>query len=206
MQSRTNDRGDRSDTSLPPPLRCALVAQASASIAAYVLAGVPTALRLVLAGAFPVLEGSWRVGALGLAGASDVVDGFIARRLHATTWGGALLDAIADKTLAGVVLATFAFEGMLDPRWLPLLLARDLTVATIYVYIAARGGWSEFRRVQPRPLGKATTFALFAFMLALAAEWRSAAMLLRWPAVLISMAAAADYAGTFARALRRRSS
>lgn len=63
-----------------------------------------------------------------IAGLSDAVDGFLAKRFDMTTELGALLDPIADKALLVSIYVTL---GMADaiPRWLVILVvSRDLMI------------------------------------------------------------------------------
>ncbi len=63
-----------------------------------------------------------------IAGLSDAVDGFLAKRFDMTTELGALLDPIADKAL---LVSIYVALGMADaiPRWLVILVvSRDLMI------------------------------------------------------------------------------
>ena len=97
-----------------------------------------TALRLVLLG--PILAliawgkapGAYRAAFVLLlaAGASDALDGWLARRLGATSPVGVFFDPLADKILANVLLV---FLAVTAPRWVSpwlvmLLLAREFAV------------------------------------------------------------------------------
>lgn len=63
-----------------------------------------------------------------IAGLSDAVDGFLAKRFDMTTELGALLDPIADKAL---LVSIYVALGLADaiPRWLVILVvSRDLMI------------------------------------------------------------------------------
>lgn len=63
-----------------------------------------------------------------VAGLSDAVDGFIAKRFDAATRMGAYLDPIADKALLSGVFVTMGLKG-LCPDWLVVLIVfRDLMI------------------------------------------------------------------------------
>jgi phosphatidylglycerophosphate synthase len=160
-----------------------------------------TAARLAIALAFPLLGPGVRLPALIFAAVSDALDGYIARRFGAMSWTGALLDAAADKVLAIMVLATFTYEGLVEVWQLPLLLARDIAVGIIYLYIVMIRRWDAFRHVKARTAGKLTTVFVFSYVIAVLA-WPAAAALLFWPAAAISVAAAVDYLVVFQRAHR----
>lgn len=63
-----------------------------------------------------------------IAGLSDGVDGFIAKRFDAASQLGAYLDPVADKALLVSVFCTLGFKGAL-PAWLiVLVVSRDLFI------------------------------------------------------------------------------
>ncbi len=98
-----------------------------------------TVLRLLLAVplGYCIANGSYgQALLLGFtAGASDALDGFLARRLDAKTRLGSILDPIADKTIITVAFCSFAFAGLI-PWYLALVVVlRDMViVAGAYTY------------------------------------------------------------------------
>jgi cardiolipin synthase len=104
------------------------------------------------------------LGVLVALGASDVVDGFIARRWKLTSNLGATLDAVADK-LAQVATVTFlslwgapAFTPL--PWWLlTALVARDGALAVGFVLVYRK---HREVKVEHRWHGKASSLLLFA--------------------------------------------
>ncbi|MFV0634174.1 CDP-alcohol phosphatidyltransferase family protein [Demequina sp.] len=84
-------------------------------------------------------EDLWAIIVLALAGISDFLDGFLARRWHQVTQLGRLLDPAADRLLTAVVVVGFAIRGII-PWWLvAILLSRDLMVAIALVIGQAKG-------------------------------------------------------------------
>lgn len=63
-----------------------------------------------------------------IAGVSDAVDGFIAKRFGMTTALGAYLDPIADKALLVCVFVTLGVQGQLAQSLVVLVVARDLLI------------------------------------------------------------------------------
>lgn len=125
-----------------------------------------TGLRLAMAPVLPWLlwSGHYR-SALGLAlaaGASDLLDGWLAKRHGWQSRLGSLLDPIADKLMLGLALLGLWAVSML-PAWLVgLVLVRDLVI------VAGAAAW--WRLVGPydgRPslAGKLTTAAQLALVL-----------------------------------------
>lgn len=90
-----------------------------------------------------------------LAGLTDLLDGFLARRLRQQTVLGAFLDPLADKLLMTVSYISLAAEGML-PAWLAVIVvAKDLFVS-LGVAILYFAGQSV--AAVPTLWGKQTTF------------------------------------------------
>jgi cardiolipin synthase (CMP-forming) len=89
-----------------------------------------------------------------LAGISDAVDGFIAKRFGTTSQLGRYLDPIADKALLMSVFVTFGLQGAL-PLWLiVLVVSRDILIigAVLLAWMMAHP-----IRVQPLMVSKANT-------------------------------------------------
>jgi cardiolipin synthase len=118
---------------------------------------VPVFLWLLLRG--PGHRG-WYPAALllGALGASDGVDGFIARRFHQVSTVGKVLDPIADRLLlATAALSTIVLGAV--PLWVGVLaIVRESVVAAGFLIVAAAGG----RRMDVAWAGKAGTFGLMA--------------------------------------------
>jgi phosphatidylglycerophosphate synthase len=101
-------------------------------------------IPLFLAGVAGGPEGSWLAVTLYLlAGATDVVDGQLARRTGQVSLSGAMLDLIADRLLKLTALAVLAVDGGLSGAWLlPMLIlfGRDLVVATLTEHLPGKLG------------------------------------------------------------------
>ncbi len=166
---------------------------------------VPAALstlRLILAVIFPFVAGQWRVAIVVAAGLSDWLDGLAARHFARPTWWGALLDVISDKTFTVTVLVMLTLEERLAIWQAVLLMGRDVAVLGAAAVSASRRGWASSREVRPRKLGKITTaglFLLFVVMLGWPeADWTN--LIALTAAMVLSLAAAADYLVQFRRA------
>jgi CDP-diacylglycerol--glycerol-3-phosphate 3-phosphatidyltransferase len=74
-----------------------------------------------------------------LAGLTDWLDGWLARRWQQVSPFGALLDPIADKVLVLGVFLTFV-QLRLVPAWMVLvILARELLITGVRLFVAGRG-------------------------------------------------------------------
>lgn len=95
-----------------------------------------------------------------VAGVSDAVDGFIARRFDMRTALGAYLDPLADKALLVSIYVSLAVIGMV-PGWLAILVVfRDVMIVSAVVL-----SWVMDKPVAIRPLflSKANTAAQIIF-------------------------------------------
>jgi CDP-diacylglycerol--glycerol-3-phosphate 3-phosphatidyltransferase len=113
--------------------------------------------RLFLAAGFVATEGhDARVGLIGVAAVTDFLDGWVARRVHATSRWGALLDPIADRVFVLTVVGTFLFTGALSTSAYFILLSRD--IATAVGFLVARAiPWLRPVEFKARPMGKVVT-------------------------------------------------
>ena len=84
--------------------------------------------------------GVWAFWIFAVAASTDWVDGFLARRWHATTRWGAILDPIADKVLiTGAILGVLA-SGSLPGIAVPcgLILFREFAVSALRETVAGK--------------------------------------------------------------------
>lgn len=87
---------------------------------------------LVLPIALLLLEESWVNAAIliFIAGISDGIDGYLARKFHWQSELGAILDPLADKLLIVIIFIVLAYRGII-PVWLTgLVVGRDLIILT----------------------------------------------------------------------------
>jgi cardiolipin synthase len=105
-------------------------------------------------------EGALVIAAI--AGLSDAVDGFIAKRYGWQSWLGGILDPIADKLLLMAAFLWLALAGNV-PVWLAaLVIGRDLVIvsgAVAYFYLIGRFD------AEPSRLSKLTTVVQIVFVL-----------------------------------------
>lgn len=154
--------------------------------------------RLFLGAAFPFVPADWRLGVVAVAALTDLLDGWTARWLRAESETGRALDPVADKALVLALAGTLLAEGALHPLCALGVAARDVVVLAGVLWVVLRGRLREARLMRPRPLGKCTTAGQFAVLLALAG-WGEAPPWVLGPTVVLSVAAAIDYARAFTR-------
>src|SRR5947199_4952403 len=97
---------------------------------------------------------------LGGLGATDFVDGYIARHFHQVSTVGKVLDPLADRILLMTGVAAILVDGSVPPFVAWAALVREVLVAGAFLLLAALGA----RRIDVQWAGKAGTFGLmFAF-------------------------------------------
>lgn len=154
-----------------------------------------TALRFPLAILFPVARSpAFQLVIVALAAASDMADGFLARRFGASR-AGAVLDPVADKAFMIVAFVTIARRGLLE--WYEVLgvLLRDIVAILGFLATAI------LRRPVALPAragGKVVTIAQLLTLVAAIAE-SSLARELAWATAAIAVYAIWDYGRTAAR-------
>jgi cardiolipin synthase (CMP-forming) len=89
------------------------------------LPNIISSSRVVLAAGFVAShDPDVRLGLVGVAAATDFLDGWIARRARVTSRWGALIDPIADRVFALVAVSTLLFSGALSTFGVGFLVAR----------------------------------------------------------------------------------
>lgn len=102
---------------------------------------------------------AWLLGALG---ATDFLDGYVARHFNQTSEIGKILDPVADRLLFFVAIGAILIDGSVPPWFAWAVLIREVLVAAATLVLAAMGA----RRIEVTWYGKAGTFAnMFAFPL-----------------------------------------
>lgn len=172
--------------------------------------GLSIARLVVVAIALVALfHGHERVAAgvlLAVAGATDFLDGFVARRLGQVSNLGKILDPTVDRMVLTATIISIAVYGAV-PWWIAgTVLAREVFISSTVLVIAAAGA----ARVDVLWVGKAGTFGLLvAFPLFLfgdgagsfASSLHLAAYVIAVPAVCLSLWSVVAYVPLARRAL-----
>jgi cardiolipin synthase len=120
---------------------------------------------------------------LAVLGATDWIDGFVARRWHQVSTLGKVLDPVADRLLVGTAVISVIIHGAV-PLWFGLAtIAREVLVAGCTLLLATLGA----RRIDVLWVGKAGTFGLmFAYPAFLwgdgTAGWQDPVRIFAWVA------------------------
>ena len=125
-----------------------------------------TFLRMGLIPVFAILlyygHNEWALAVFVVAGVSDGIDGFLARRFDQQSELGTIIDPIADKLLMTTAFILLAFPKILPetrhlpvPFWLTAtVIGRDVLIITVAMAITIITG---FRGFKPSVLGKLST-------------------------------------------------
>jgi cardiolipin synthase len=142
------------------------------------LRDLPTLLslsRLVFAAGFVAADAAIvRAGLIGVAGVTDLLDGFLARRWNVATKLGALLDPLGDHVFMFVAAITLVVSDALSVPAAAVLLARDVATAVGFLIALAvpRFRHEEFKARWPGKLVTAFQFAtLLSVLLAPSLTW-----------------------------------
>jgi cardiolipin synthase len=144
---------------------------------------------------------------LAVLGATDWVDGFVARRYGQVSTFGKVLDPTADRILVGTAVISIMVYGAV-PIWFGVAtIAREVLVSAMVLLLASLGA----ARIDVLWVGKAGTFGLmFAYPTFLlgygSAGWQEPIRIIGWVTGLIGLGlawwAAASYIAPARRALR----
>ena len=146
---------------------------------------------------------------LGVLGATDWVDGFVARRYGQVSEVGKILDPVADRLLLATSVISIVIDGSLPLVVAVLALVRESIVAMAALVLASMGA----RRIDVTLVGKAGTFCLltsFPLFLASAStlSWAGLAEVLAWafvvPGLVLGYVSLATYIPLARRALAGR--
>ena len=133
------------------------------------------------------------------AAVTDLLDGYLARRLKQVTTVGTLLDPIADKLLISAALISLVQIRLL-PGWMVILIiSREFAVSGLRSIAAAEG-----YTIKAGELGKSKMVLQVAgvTLVMLSVRWprlRLYAMIAMWAVVLFGLASAVDYFRKFWR-------
>jgi len=175
------------------------------------LAQVPNALtiaRLALIPIFVVLmvraghDPSWPAGIVfGIAGITDQIDGFLARRWHVESRFGKIADPLADRLMIDAAVILLVYYDRLPWAGLVVIVGRDVLLLAGSAFLAPRGGLD----VEVNVVGKAATWILYAaigFRIVThpSTQWP---LVLFWIGIALALVAGALYAWTAWKEVRR---
>jgi CDP-diacylglycerol--glycerol-3-phosphate 3-phosphatidyltransferase len=135
----------------------------------------------------------------GVAGITDQVDGWLARRWHVESEFGKYADPLADRLMIDAAVVLLWFEGRLPWIALAIVIARDVVLVGGSRFAVKRGYTFEVSF-----LGKAATWILYASLVAVLAtpagtDWP---LFLFWAGLGLAVVAGVQYVAAVLRTLR----
>jgi cardiolipin synthase len=169
------------------------------------LGSIPNILscsRLALAAGFVASSATeTQVGIIGVAAMTDFLDGWLARRVKATSRWGAMLDPIADRFFVLTVVGTMLYTGRLSTGGYFVMILRDIATAVGFL-VARIIPWLRTVTFKARMSGKVVTVLQLVTLAALLI----APTIASWLIVLVGVASVisiADYTLALWRARAR---
>ncbi|GAX89641.1 CDP-alcohol phosphatidyltransferase family protein [Effusibacillus lacus] len=168
---------------------------------------LPNVLTMIRLGLVPLYfiaffsDSSWNMayalGILALAGLTDLLDGYLARKYNWITPLGIILDPLADKLMMLAVILSFILDGRISWWAAGLLIIRDVAMIVVSAFFHTRG-----KRIVPAVWwGKLTTVLYYITVVAIMFKWKIAIALL-WSTITMSFITSFVYIHKF-RAINR---
>ena len=156
------------------------------------LPNVLTVMRMILVPVFAWLYShaapGWALGVYLLAGLTDALDGYLARKNNQITSFGKLMDPLADKLMNITMLCCLAWDGRIE-TWVPVaMLIKELTMVVVCAVMFRKKSIVAHANI----FGKIAT-VLFIVAIAVVYPWHSVDWLYRTGRVLIYCAFAASF-------------
>ncbi len=136
-------------------------------------------------------------GLLLAAGATDWLDGYVARRSDTVSALGASLDLVADKVLVAVVLIALVQVGLLPGWWAAVVVSREMAVTGLRVQAAEKGVSIPAGRA-----GKLKTAVTFLALVVLILWQSIVSEILLWLALVLTVYSGVEYVYTGIRKVR----
>jgi CDP-diacylglycerol---glycerol-3-phosphate 3-phosphatidyltransferase len=166
------------------------------------LPNIISSSRVLLAAGFVMApDANARLGMVGLAALTDMLDGWIARRAKLTSRWGALIDPIADRIFALTAVLTLLVMGVLSVPAFFVMISRDIMTAIGFL-VAKLVPWLRPVEFKARYSGKLVTALQFATFIALLRfpRWSTTGL---WLVGIFSAVSVADYTFALWRARAR---
>jgi cardiolipin synthase (CMP-forming) len=125
----------------------------------------------------------WALFVIMIAMATDLLDGLLARRMNQVTEFGKIIDPLADKIAAAVVVIMMTFRGLIPVWFVTLMIVRDIVILAGGLYIRRTKG----QLLQSNMLGKWTMTIIAFYVLTVLLG----SIHLQWLELLLQMASVA---------------
>jgi CDP-diacylglycerol--glycerol-3-phosphate 3-phosphatidyltransferase len=145
---------------------------------------------------------SWPAGIVfGIAGITDQIDGYLARRWRVESDFGRIADPLADRLMIDAAVILLYIDDHMPLLGLIVILGRDLLLMLGYKVVAPQG-----YRLDVSVIGKAATWLLYAGIAFLIVTPKSTdwPYWIFWAGLILALVAGALYAITAWKEVRRR--
>ena len=140
--------------------------------------------------------------AIFIAGITDGLDGYLARRLQVSSRIGEILDPIADKVLLSCAFVALWLNGAIEGWLTALILGRDVVIlaAVGVAWLQSKNSSRPARRFPPSIWGKLSTIVQISLVFALAARLSSPVPeVVKWTAAALTVISFLDYCWRYTR-------
>lgn len=131
-------------------------------------------------------------GIVVLAGATDVLDGYLARRNKQVTVVGSMLDPLADKSMMIAVILSLLYEQLISWQAAAAIFIRDIGMIIGSAFFHFRGK----KTVPANIMGKMTTVLYYLAIMWIFFGWAFADAIL-WTAIILSFVTSFVYVARF---------
>ncbi|CAO1625900.1 unnamed protein product [Parajaminaea phylloscopi] len=164
-QATPGGREDSANPVTPPVVKSEKLLNLPNLLTASRILSVPFLGHLILTEQLPAA-----LALLFVAGCTDLLDGYLARKWNAYTVFGSIADPAADKLLMTVMVATLGWKGLMPGSLASLILLRDVALVLLafrvrYKTLPAPFTWSRYwnprlpsAQVEPTQISKYNTF------------------------------------------------
>jgi CDP-diacylglycerol--glycerol-3-phosphate 3-phosphatidyltransferase len=112
---------------------------------------------------------------------SDLMDGWVARKMNQISDFGKYIDPFADKIFVFALIITFYLSAKVNLFYLLLVIGRDLLILAGGIFISRK-----YKLVLPSNLlGKLCVFSIGAYFLLVLAETNYAAIIVKWISIIL---------------------
>jgi len=135
--------------------------------------GLISLARLVIAVVFPFFAGNqlWAIVLVALGLGSDVLDGWLARRMGLASHTGAVFDGWLDKVFSINVAWTFVVLDQMPGWWMWLWFIREMIQTPMVLWMTGKVYRGEVRTHDSSWVGKGCSVLIGASLLAVALGW-----------------------------------
>ena len=132
------------------------------------------------------------------AAASDILDGYFARKFNQVSEYGKILDPLADKVFVGAMAVILAVQGAVPLWFFGSVIVRDIVIFMGGIVVKRKKGII----LPSNYVGKISVIFIALSLLGAAMQWGSATEYLQWISVVAMIVSLFGYADRFVKVIR----